>query len=488
MMEDNKQELRFTSFQAAMLALALAVSVVYFFAHPRLCSRDFQHFPGIGLMISQWAVVLLCVVAAAVEKRLVRGWLPWLLGALSLLLGLCYGLYANNWLRLMNLPVLCALTWVAIGALTGQYDAAVLSGRGLWEAFCGFFRSLFKHVSLPFHALAARRKSGSKRWTGAIVGLVLCIPVFLVALLLLASADSVFNGMLTEACAAIERMDMSALINLILALLFTLPLFSLLYASTQPGRTAETKPLPDIPSAVFAVTLGALALLYAVFGYVQIRYLFGGAETALVQNGYAEYARSGFFQLVAVAFLTLLVVLPALTLCAGSRGIRALCGAVAALTLVITGSAFFRMKLYIDVYGLSLLRALTLWAILMILAALIAVMVKCVRPSLSICPALCLIVLVSWVGLNLSNVDLRVAQYNVRAYNNGALERLDTKYLIGLSPDVLPALEEIEDEDRRLLALERAAYEWEPCRPCAYDWSLAWRGVPEGTRADGTLP
>ena len=35
--------------------------------------------------------------------------------------------------------------------------------------------------------------------------------------------------------------------------------------------------------------------VYAVFCYIQVRYLFGGIETALLQGGYAQYARSGFF-------------------------------------------------------------------------------------------------------------------------------------------------------------------------------------------------
>lgn len=476
--ENRSQSVRFSAVHAAMFVLALAVSLFYFFGHLRLFSGRSPHFPGIGLMLSQWALLFMSVFCAALEKRLVRKWPAVALGVLALLLGLCYGLYADDWLRLMNLPVLYVLTWLASGALTGHADASALFGVGLEEAFFNFFHALLAHIPIPFRALASLRLSRRRHWRDIGIGLVICVPVLAAALLLLASADEVFGGMMDSLAVSIQHFDAGALVNLVLALAFSLPLFSLLYASAQPRRILKKKARPAIAPPVFAVTLAALAILYAVFGYVQIRVLFSGSETALLHDGYAQYARSGFFQLVAVAFLTLLVVLSALKLCAGSKGIRVLCGAVAVLTLLITYSAFYRMSLYIGAYGLSLLRLLTLWAILMIFLTLLTVMAKSIWPALRIRAALCVVILGSWVMLNLSNPDLRIAQYNVRACNAGTLEKLDISYLIHLSPGVLPALEEIEDEAQRESALELAMKEWNRVFPSAYDWGLAWRHAP----------
>ena len=53
------------------------------------------------------------------------------------------------------------------------------------------------------------------------------------------------------------------------------------------------------------IVLGLLDVLFLAFVLVQFRYLFGGAELVQVSATltYAEYARRGFFELVAVAAL-----------------------------------------------------------------------------------------------------------------------------------------------------------------------------------------
>ena len=65
------------------------------------------------------------------------------------------------------------------------------------------------------------------------------------------------------------------------------------------------------------------------------------------------------------------------------------------------------------------------------------------------------------------------------AYNAGALERLDTEYLINLSPDTRPALERIEDPLQREEALREADALWQKRTPNWYDGSLSWLRLPK---------
>ena len=55
------------------------------------------------------------------------------------------------------------------------------------------------------------------------------------------------------------------------------------------------------------VPLGLLNLLFLSFVLVQVRYFFGGAASVALTPGltYSEYARRGFFELVAVSALVL---------------------------------------------------------------------------------------------------------------------------------------------------------------------------------------
>ena len=475
---ESQNKAVFSKEAAWLLVLAMLASVTYHFAHPFFLSPDYLHLPGVGLAITQWALLGGCLMCAAREKRLriTRGGV--LLAVLSALLALCYALYANDMLRLMNLPVLLALTVQALFSLCGHVTCPALSAAGLWEGLCRFFPALGRFFSLPLRAMREHAAVRDGRRSGLWVGIVVCVPVLAVIVWLLASADPVFRAFTDALFDRLGRLDLTLLRRLILFPLCGLLLFSLLYSCLSQGGAALAPNLSAVRAPVFAVSLAALTVVYAVFCYIQVRYLFGGIETALLQGGYAQYARSGFFQLVAAACITLALVTPPTVLYPAQRGMRALCGAVCLLTVVITASAFFRMRLYILAHGMTLLRLLTLWAMLMILLALICLLVKCVRPSLRLCPLLCTAALCSWVALNLSCMPLQVARYNVHAYQAGQLITLDADHLSSLSPDAWPALESLGDSPDGSAAADEICRKWEDLTPVWYDWALSWGRAP----------
>lgn len=461
---------------ALLFGVALLIALVFQFAHPAFLSREYRHLPGVGLMISHWAIMSTVIIVAGMEKRLRfkgNGQGIFLL-ACALGLGLCYGIFANDGMRLMNLPALIAATAQALFPLAGGMDSPALSGQGILKGLRRFFPALFRHFPLPFRGISTALKTRNPRLRGMGVGLLLCIPIAAIAISLLSSADGIFGGMMEQAMEGLGRIDGSFVRKIAFSFLLGLVLFSFLYAAGSDGEEYQPAPERTAPPAVLIPVLGMLAAVYGLFVYVQFRYLFGNGETALLAGGYAEYARSGFFQLVLLSLLTLALILPSLCLCRGSKTVRLLGALVAGLTMIIDFSAFFRMRLYILNFGLSLLRVVTLWGMLVIFAALCLCMAKCIRPSFRMCPLLAAAALAGWLLLNFSNVDARIAAYNVNAFEQGALQELDVKYLAGLSPDVLPALESIKDEKLREEALHTAEEAWEKNIPCGYDWSLSW--------------
>ena len=66
--------------------------------------------------------------------------------------------------------------------------------------------------------------------------------------------------------------------------------------------------------------LGLLDALFLAFVAVQARYFFGGTQRlALLELTYAEYARRGFFELLAVAGLVVPLLLARSTGCFGPK-------------------------------------------------------------------------------------------------------------------------------------------------------------------------
>ena len=464
----------------ALLVMAVLAAAGWVFGHWQGDSFFSSHLPGIGLTLTQ--VLLMAAALICAGKK---GTLRWSAGGvfcliLSLLVGLSFALFMNDGLRAMNLPVAVLLSAQAVFSLTGQLAHAPLSAAGLWDGLRLVFRVPMRHWAVPFRSLSIRNKQ--KQWLyPLLLGMVLAIPVAAVAASLLASADALFASFLQSSALRLSRFDGSFLVRLILTLFLSLLIFSFLFSALLPPKELPGAPSARIQPVAATVVLLTLALLYALFAYIQVRYLFGGVSSVHMSGGYAAYARSGFFQLVALAFLTLALILPVLSLCKDSKFVRFLCALVSALTIVIDFSAFFRMRLYMDAYGLSTLRILTLWAMGVILLALGAVLVKSAKPALRICPLLATAVLISWAALNLGNIDRMVGINQVRRYNEGLSEWSAVLSLRdSCTPDYLPALHQIENEEKRAEALEdftsllRA--DAETLLP--YDWSFCQTLLP----------
>ena len=472
-----------------LLGVALTIAGAYLFLHnPSLFSNQ---RPGIGFTFSQILMITAALVTAKRCGHLRARNNPggWLLLALALALGCVYAVFANQTMRLLNLPVLVLLTSQALFTLTGQNQCSPLSGQGLWEGLRRFGNSLHRHGLAPFQAFSSRKRT-EKNAELKLVGLFTAAITGIVALVLLSSADEVFSGMLNRGFSRVMTLDYAVFIKLALTLLLGLLLFSHLFTLLrQPSELIPLQPKEKQPT-IFLFVLCTITVIYALFAYVQVRYLFLGTESVQMSGGYAAYARKGFFQLVAVALLTLCLIIPALILCHSSKPIRVLCALVTLLTALIDFSAFFRMRLYIEAYGLSTLRVVTLWGIGMILLALAASLWKSIRPNARICPLLAAVALCTWIALNWINVDRLVADNLVTRYNRGLSDWSSLESLMDTwSPDYYPSFEKIEDpseRDRALAMLDHAGQRRAEsnavviqAKPPLYDWSLSYLQVKD---------
>ena len=461
-----------------LLVSALLCAGCYFFAHFPTLFTERGHIAGLGFPLTQWVILFVTLRAAKKQGRLQARKNPGgvLLLAISVSLGLCFALFGDDAMRLMNLPVVLLSTLLSLLSLTGYSPCSPLSFEGLLLGAKAIVPSCFIHWALPLRAVknGLKAEKQSKRLKNAATGILFGVPVVIGALLLLTSADSAFSSLLRNRADSLTHADWAFLPRLLFTLISSLCLYSLMRHCLFESAVFEEKKKRSASSVTLSVILFMLALVYAPFVYVQFRYLFFGHEGALPIANYAEYARSGFFQLVFLSVLTLLLIMPFLSLCKGSVPVRLLCALIALLTAVIDFSAFFRMRLYIQAYGLSVLRLVTIWGMGMILLSLLGCLLKCLFPSIRVFPALTAVSLLTWVCLNYANVDRIVASDLVYRKNAGQLQRLDIKYLSGLSPDVLPALEELNDKELRASSLSECKAVFAKRAPVLYDTSVSW--------------
>ena len=295
------------------------------------------------------------------------------------------------------------------------------------------------------------RSAGPSAWP-AIRGVLLAVPILLIFAVLLGSADLVFQK---ELDALVSLLRLERLPEYVFRLLYILTaawtlLGVFLHAASQ-DRTESLLADRPVPGARFlgfteaSVVLAAVAILFAAFVLVQFRYFFGGAENiGLHAYTFAEYARRGYGELMAVAFLSLLMllVLGAVTRRDAIRQQRlfsALSVMIVALVGVMLVSAYMRLGLYEMAYGFTRLRTyvhVSLVWLGVLLAAVVAL--ELFRRERWFASAAVLCSLGFGLTVAVINVDAFVVRQNVDRARRG--QGLDVAHLASLSTDAVPDL------------------------------------------------
>jgi len=407
--------------------------------------------------------------------RPLNRWTHLALALIIIDLGFCMFLYDDIVIKILNVLVI-------FGLLPLQYLLA--SGVFLqdWDKPAVWLDMAISYVVRPFSGLTGFGRSVARLFqrrlpagspdqdvrrpvstvAKVILGLLLAIPVLLISGSLLASADQVFANLTSQLLANLSLNEFFT--QLLLALILLPFIFSFMYSGLikqrfidQDGTTfnridSTTKGL-RIDKTILITFLTCINLLYILFAAIQVTYLTGAFQAILPDDlTYAEYARSGFFELAGVSFINLVLVLLAVK-GTDRQGVAGLVVRVESLlllagSLVQWASAMFRMKMYIDAYGLSLQRFWVTAFMLLQLIIFILLLIKEFQAKFPLFKTVVAAILLSLVALNHVNSDAWIARHNVDRYQ--ATSRIDTSFFQELSSSAVPdmlRLTEVDDQD-----------------------------------------
>ncbi|WP_433708645.1 DUF4153 domain-containing protein [Paenibacillus illinoisensis] len=444
------------------------------------------------------------------------------MAAVVLMLALTFLLFDNELLRVLNLLFVPGLIILHMTYLAGRKRKQWWDLRIIGTSLDHLLPQSIRHWGTIGGIVVKAGGRGMEKSQRAVlvkvlIGLAASFPILIVVIALLTSADGVFNQYLSGFPEWLNHLTLTPGFPRILWIIIGgILLFSYVWGFVQPmeyeaekrenahwkneallspaavkdsdhghagqlnietesSKTGEAKThvqairtgreTVKLDPIIVGTMLFVINCVYVLFVFVQFSYLFGAGSGHLPSDlSYAEYARSGFAELVLVTSINFLILIVALQ-CTRPSGRRAsiihqlLLLILVGCTAIMLYSAFMRLHLYEQAYGYTYIRFLV-HAFMIFLALLLLIAGLRIRyTSIPLLRWYIVLSITAYTAVNYVGMDNRIAELNVERYHKTG--SIDTAYLANLSADAIPQLRKFAQEEFPALKdhlLEREAY------------------------------
>lgn len=223
-------------------------------------------------------------------------------------------------------------------------------------------------------------------------------------------------------------------------------------AVSGTGEVKNFKSVKKGDPTIAFTTMSLLCLIYIVFCGIQLAYLFAGGLFVLPEGfTFAGYARRGFFELLTVTVINIVLMLICTNLFGESKILKKILTVITICTYIMIASAAYRMLLYIGAYNLTFLRLFVLLFLLIDALVLAGVIVSVFNKSFPLFRYCVVVVTVCYLIFSFGKPDYFIAAYHLD--HTDVLEESDIAFLTGelsldAAPVVLPLLSEQESRTK----------------------------------------
>ena len=311
-----------------------------------------------------------------------------------------------------------------------------------------FYQTLLLRFALPWRGLHYIKRflsnlfiKNDDRQLYFRIGLALMItlPFLGVFMALLFSADKNFGDFISNLLDFNIGFDVSYIVTVPLYFILFLLLFIYGFSNHKDRReTTETKSLDMLIVGIF---LGMINLLFVMFVVMQFPFLFAEPHLPSGMN-LAEFAREGFFQLMMVMGIVLLIFLFIMRRFKGEKIALFLLGGLLVQTILMGIVSLKKMYLYQSIKGATVMRYYVEWFDYFLLIVLVAGLIFLFR-GLAFRKLLNLVAILGLFAFTLVislNVEAMVASHNIEKFKDKPSE-LDKYALSQLSMDALPSVQ-----------------------------------------------
>jgi len=397
-----------------------------------------DNFFKMDKLVGSWHIVmylllLLPLVYLIWKKKLENAYVKWFVPLLFVfMIDMFY--YSNDMAQIF-LPI----AFYVIVALL--YITSMHKVHSLYQTFIPYFLVLgvgFAYVAKLFDILFLK---SDNRLLYKRIGLALLItlPFLGLFIALLFSADKNFSTFVTN----LVDFNYSFEIHYI----FSVPLYFFVYLvffTTSLSNIRDRSSIKEsigFDQLIVAIFLGMINFLFLVFIAVQLPFLFGEVHLPTGMN-LAEFAREGFFQLMMVMGLVLVIFMFIMRRFKGEKISMFLLAGLLVQTILMGIISVKKMYLYQSIKGATVLRYYVEWfdyfLIVVLALGLLFFLRKVVFSKLL--DMVVVLGLGSFTLIASLNVDAMVASHNIEKFKENP-KKLDKNAISKLSIDALPAVQ-----------------------------------------------
>lgn len=423
----------------------------------------------LGLSVFLFCIALGFFVLTILEKNnKIKNRKALILSVPIILISATYFIFNNSFFYFMNILILTILFALMIILALFEKSSLKLLIYKVFSLILGSIEFFEEAVGSIIETIVGVFKKQEKSKTKnvkvrkIIKGLIITIPILIVVLILLSSADSIFSNELKNILSTVFSsgiFESETYINLFFRLIiiigitiyFIAILYNILEDKFCEKDISETKPW-KIDTIIGNTILTVLNLVYLVFCYIQISVLF--MKIGDMQNfNYASYARQGFFQLMAVSIINFIIILVTSKRKKENKKLnytKIMNLLLAGFTLIILFSSFYRMYLYEQAYGYTFLRLMVYFALITEIILIIPTIMYILDLNINLTKTYFVVIMLMYILVNYVNIDYIIAKKNIDRYFEDENYELDMSYLQTLSIDAteqILRLENVEDEN-----------------------------------------
>jgi len=386
----------------------------------------------------------------------------------TLLIALNFSIHSNGILIFFNSIMILILT--AASTILIRYENIKWDNTDLIKkVFSRCFKSISENAIKPFmfikgNMVMRNKKEISSTNRNILRGVIISIPLLIVIILLLTSADMVFKNYVTSFSFGLEDLSIGKITShLLIIIIAFIVIFSYIWGFKYTCDEGENnkKDIQWEPVTILTIIF-MINIVYLLFSIVQFSYLYGGGNNFISSEfTYSEYARKGFFELVAVTIINFTILLSSMKFIKkGNKTINIIANifltTLVAFTFNMLFSAHYKMSLYEQTYGFTYLRIFVHLFMLMLLMLFVIALIGIWNRKMPINKVLIVIVLSMYIFLNYINVDKIIAEKNIDIYYK--TQKIDVQYLRNLSYDAIPEIIRLKSDSNAGIAREVNKY------------------------------